>query len=97
LLTGSPDDFTVGNTAVDPNPVTGSGIGVPFNLTTEFDGGNLGGSLYWPVSKLNFKKSPPFFYFLMGLAFVRSKNSFGIFDWVMGMFLPLASMYTHEC
>lgn len=35
-VTGNSTDFTVGNSAVDPNPVTGNGVGIPFDLTPVF-------------------------------------------------------------
>ncbi|QLH04715.1 hypothetical protein C5F49_04855 [Nitrosopumilus oxyclinae] len=36
-VTGTATDFTAGNSAVVPNPVTGVGVGVPFDLTPVFD------------------------------------------------------------
>lgn len=35
-VTGIPTNFTVGNSAINPNPVTGVGVGVPFDLTPVF-------------------------------------------------------------
>ena len=40
-LTATPEDFIVGNSVVNPNPVTSSGIGVPFDLKPVFDGDAL--------------------------------------------------------
>lgn len=40
-VSGTTTDFTAGNSAVNPNPVTGVGVGVPFDLTPVFDGDDL--------------------------------------------------------
>lgn len=49
-VTGTATDFTAGNSAVNPNPVTGDGVGVPFDLTPVFDGDDLAAICIGPAS-----------------------------------------------
>jgi hypothetical protein len=50
-VTNTPTDFTAGNSAVNPNPVTGDGVGVPFDLTPVFDDGSLQAICIGPVNE----------------------------------------------
>jgi hypothetical protein len=50
-ITSDPEEFIVGNSAVDPNPVTSSGIGVPFDLTPAFEGDTLAAVCIGPLAE----------------------------------------------
>ena len=49
-VTGLPTDFTAAKSAVDPNPVTGNGVGVPFDLNPVFIDGVLNAICIGPAS-----------------------------------------------
>ena len=50
-VTNTPTDFTAGKSAVVPNPVTGDGVGIPFDLNPVFDGDTLQAICIGPVNE----------------------------------------------
>ncbi|EGG42677.1 hypothetical protein Nlim_0390 [Candidatus Nitrosarchaeum limnium SFB1] len=50
-VTGTATDFTAGNSAVNPNPVTGVGVGVPFDLNPVFDDDGLAAICIGPLAE----------------------------------------------
>ena len=50
-VTSTPTEFTAGKSAVNPNPVTGNGVGVPFDLNPVFDDGALQAICIGPVNE----------------------------------------------